>query len=310
MSAVATAIVGSAVVGAVAQSDASKSAARASERASRAGIESLESGQAAAREQTQPFVDVGLSASSELASLLGIQQPSPEVLRLEGQLKDIDARISQGPPPEPKRRGGTAGSLLEGLEGLVPGEPEFDIAGLNAERAEIEAQLSAAREAAQPTGQGRLDSIEEINPVLSFLRDEGFQDIQESAAARGRLGAGGTLKDLARFNTQLGATIVPQLQQQRFNQLFNLLGLGSNAASGQATQQLGTATNVAKLQGNIGQAQAQNAASQGQISSNLVNNLAGSFGAFQGGAFNQPSANTPQPTTVDTTNPNRFQAFS
>ena len=41
-----------------------------------------------------------------------------------------------------------------------------------------------------------MQQLDEINPLVNFLRDQGFESIQESAAASGRLGAGGTLKDL------------------------------------------------------------------------------------------------------------------
>lgn len=144
-------------------------------------------------------------------------------------------------------------------------------------------------------GGNRLGQLEEINPLLSFLRDEGFTDIQESAAARGRLGAGGTLKDLTRFNTQLATTVVPQLQNQRFNQLFNVLGLGSNVALGQGVQNIQpissgvpSATNIGNLLTNAGNAQAQGFINQGNATTGLVNNLAGIFGAQQGGFFNSP----------------------
>jgi len=129
--------------------------------------------------------------------------------------------------------------------------------------------------------------LSEINPIVSFLRNEGFEDIQESAAAGGRLGAGGTLQDLVKFNTQLATTVAPQLQQQRFNQLFNLAGLGSSAAAGQGSAALQTAGNVGNLLGNIGQAKAQGAIAQGQITGQTIGNLANIAGQFAAG---QPAA--------------------
>ena len=145
------------------------------------------------------------------------------------------------------------------------------------------------------------------------MRDEGFEDIQESAAARGRLGAGGTLKDLTELNTNLAATVVPQLQQQRFNQLFSLLGLGESAAVGAGAAGINTAGNIGQFLMAGGNAQAQNAINQGQIGANLVSDLTGTFGAQRGGAFesggpgfnvlNQSQNQTPGGGTVD---PNRF----
>jgi len=122
--------------------------------------------------------------------------------------------------------------------------------------------------------------LAEINPIVDFLRQQGFEQIQESAAAQGRLGAGGTLQDLTRFNTQLGATIVPQLQNQRFNQLFNVAGLGANVAAGQGTAGLQTASNIGNLAVGAGQAQAAGITGQAQAITGGLQNIAGAAGAF------------------------------
>jgi hypothetical protein len=136
-----------------------------------------------------------------------------------------------------------------------------------------------------PKSSGGMQQLEEINPLVSFLRDEGFRDIQESAAARGTLRSGGTLEDLTRFNTNLAATVAPQLQQQRFNQLFNVLGLGANTAAGQGTAALQTGANIANLQSGIGQAQAQGILGQEAARDQLRGDVAGVFGFGSGGGF-------------------------
>lgn len=122
--------------------------------------------------------------------------------------------------------------------------------------------------------------LEEINPVVAFLRDQGFEQIQESAAAGGRLGAGGTLKDLTKFNLDLTSTVVPQLQNQRFNQLFNVAGLGANVAAGQGTASLSTAANIGNLLGNIGTAKAGEQINKSNIITSGIENIAGAIGAF------------------------------
>jgi len=122
--------------------------------------------------------------------------------------------------------------------------------------------------------------LEEINPIVSFLRDQGFEQIQESAAANRRLGAGGTLNDLTRFNLDLSATVAPQLQNQRFNQLFNLLGAGQNAATGQGQAALSTGANISNLLGAGGAAQASGIVGQSNALSGFINQGAGVAGAF------------------------------
>ena len=126
--------------------------------------------------------------------------------------------------------------------------------------------------------------LAEINPIVDILREQGFTDIQETAAAQGRLGAGGTLQDLTQFNTDLAATIVPQLQNQRFNQLFNVAGLGANVSSGQGTATLNTAGNIANLLGNRGEAKAGGAIGKANAITETISNLTQLAGLATGGA--------------------------
>ena len=142
--------------------------------------------------------------------------------------------------------------------------------------------------------------LDEINPLVNFLRDQGFEQIQESAAAKGRLGAGDTVKDLTRFNTDLASTVVPQLQNQRFNQLFNVLGSGQNAAVGQGQAALNTGTNVSNLLGNKGAAEAAGitgaANAKAGATNNLLNMGASFLGASSGGNPLQTQAGPPRAT--------------
>jgi hypothetical protein len=111
------------------------------------------------------------------------------------------------------------------------------------------------------------------------------------------LGAGGTLKDLTQFNTDLTSTIVPQLQNQRFNQLFNASSLGANAASQQGTNALNTASNIGNLLTAQGASAAQGAINQGNALAGGIQNLAGAYGAYSGGGggvpIDQSIANNP-----------------
>lgn len=186
----------SAVVGAVASDRASKRGERAFGRANRDALEEQRAARQQFLETTQPFVDFGLEARDDLRNLLSNPQAG----------------------------------------------------------------------------------IEEINPVVSILRDQGFEQIQETAAAGGRLGAGGTLQDLTQFNSDLATVAIPALQNQRFNQLFNVLSLGSNAAAGQATGVLSTANNISNLQTQFGRNRAEGIVDR----SNIFTNALGNFAEFAG----------------------------
>lgn len=91
-----------------------------------------------------------------------------------------------------------------------------------------------------------------LNPLIDFVskgpeseleRTEGFTQIQNSAAANGKLRSGGTLKALTEFNSMLNS----RNRNSRFNELFNLATLGSNAAARQSTNTLNTASQVGDL---------------------------------------------------------------
>jgi len=72
-------------------------------------------------------------------------------------------------------------------------------------------------------------------PETELERTQGFTDIQKSAAAGGKgLRSGNTLKGLTQFNNLLNS----RNRQQRFNELFNVVTLGANAASRTATNTL------------------------------------------------------------------------
>jgi len=120
--------------------------------------------------------------------------------------------------------------------------------------------------------------LDEINPIVDILRNQGFEQIQETAAAGGRLGAGGTLKDLTQFNSDLTTTVIPQLQNQRFNQLFSVLGLGQNAAVGQGTAALQTGSNIGNFLSSSGRAQSEGIVGQTNALTNTLGNFASAFG--------------------------------
>lgn len=130
--------------------------------------------------------------------------------------------------------------------------------------------------------------LAEINPIVSFLREQGFEQIQESAAAQGRLGAGGTLKDLTRFDVDLTSTVVPQLQNQRFNQLFNVASLGANVAAGQGTAALQTGANVSNLLGTAGRQEQAGILGSNQAILGGVENIGKAIGAFPNVFGGQP----------------------
>lgn len=115
------------------------------------------------------------------------------------------------------------------------------------------------------------------SPGYQFRMDEGLRGVEGSAASRGLLGSGGTLKDIIRFSQGTAA--------DDFNQQFNRTA--SVAAGGQqANQSIGqlgayAANNIGNANMQAGNARASGYAGQASAFGGAANNLA-SF-AFQGG---------------------------
>ena len=127
------------------------------------------------------------------------------------------------------------------------------------------------------------------DPGYNFRMSEGMKGLERSAAARGGLLSGGTLKGIQRFGQDLAS--------QEFQNAFNRYGiererrlapLQSLAGVGQTTsQQLGAAgTGFANTMGNIGmnQANVQGNAAMARASAygNTLNQLSGLAGGYFG----------------------------
>jgi len=124
---------------------------------------------------------------------------------------------------------------------------------------------------------GLLDFVRE-GPETELERTRGFEDIQRSAAAGGKLRSGGTLESLTTFNNQLNA----RNRGQRFNELFNLATLGSNAAAGQATATQNFAGNISDMTIGRGDAVAAGQVGRANAAGSTISDLARIF-ANRGG---------------------------
>lgn len=349
MAATTAAVVGAvaAVGGAVSQKKAADEATEAAERQGQAAIASQEGALARQQELLEPFRQLGLSVQNPLLDVLGLQRTEAGTA-VQGQIDQVNSNIdsTRATIADFERRAatGTPAQKINAQEALVnlrgslsrqedrlgvlqadlsrAGFETFDQGGLTPE------QFGAGAPDLPTAFTGQ--NLEEFNSIIDFLRQEGFEGIEESAAARGRLGAGGTLKDLTEFNVGLASTVAPALQAQqfgqqlglrqqalgeqlqaedirrsgeaqKFNQLFNILGLGANVAAGQGTAQLSTAGNISNILGGIGAAQGAGAINQSNALTGGLQNLAGIAGAFsanQGGGQPVQQVQSPPPQTI------------
>ena len=177
--------------------------------------------------------------------------------------------------------GVTIGSALLGAHSARSASRTQSDAATNA----ANQQEAAAERARQDLAPFRDAGASALNPLMDMVgasydtpltRTQGFTDIQQSAAAAGKLRSGGTLKALTQFNSMLNESN----RATRFNELFNLATLGSNAAAGQGTATIqgaarageyGTQAANASAAGTIGQSNAITGALQNFAFLNLLN---------------------------------------
>ena len=113
------------------------------------------------------------------------------------------------------------------------------------------------------------------NPFFKAMAEQQEQRLMSSAAARGKLGSGGTNDDLQRNLLLLGN----QFAQQDIGNLTNLSTIGQNSAalSGSQTQQ-GT-NNLTSIMGQLGNAQATGTIGAANAQSQGVSNVMSLIGA-------------------------------
>ena len=126
------------------------------------------------------------------------------------------------------------------------------------------------------------ETKETQDPTLfDFLQKRGQNRIEESAAGRGVLQSGSTLEDLSEFNANLAS----QQRDQRFNKLFQLLGLGSNTASNQAGIITNTSTNVGDFLTGKGAVESDRIINEQSIKSNSTGKAFEALGFGSEGGF-------------------------
>lgn len=137
------------------------------------------------------------------------------------------------------------------------------------------------------------------SPGYQFRLNEGIKAAERSAAARGVLGSGGTMKAIQRYGEGLAASEYDTYS----NRLAALAGVGQSA-TGSTTQAGATAasgiSNALTASGNAavnaGNARASSYANTGSAINSSVNNLASLYLYQQGGGFGGGGGRSGSPT--------------
>jgi hypothetical protein len=111
----------------------------------------------------------------------------------------------------------------------------------------------------------------QMDPSYAFRERQGMKALQNSAAARGGLLSGNTLKGIQDYSQGLASTeygnAYNRFMANRANQVAMLqggVGTGMNAAQGAGNAYLNTGSNLANVYGNVGQQLAANYNQMGQ----------------------------------------------
>lgn len=232
MSGVATAIAGSALVGAYSVNKASKAQAEAA----RQGIQAQEDALNRQISLNEPFRQAGLASQNRLMTLLGIRSPTPTSGGGSG------AVFGGVEIPDSVRNQITGGSSTNGSEFVTdPNSPDFGKYARDFSMSDFEA-----------------------DPGYAFRLSEGVKALDRSAAARGGLLSGAALKGSQRYGQEMGSQeyqrAYDRYQTNRANQLNPLMGYASGpgmSATAASTAAVGNFGNAAATgYGNIGQARA------------------------------------------------------
>ena len=122
----------------------------------------------------------------------------------------------------------------------------------------------------------------EADPGYSFRMSEGLKALERSAASRGILQSGQTLKDITRFGQDAASQEYQNAfqrylteRQARLQPLEYRIGLGQAAASGQAANVGSSATNVGNLTTSLGNINSAGIMGQSNAYNNMLSNIAG-----------------------------------
>lgn len=309
MSWVAAAVVGGAVVGGVASNMAAGKAASAQKSAAKDANATQQYIYDQTREDQTPWRNAGVSSLSELMYEMGLGDTSdggsygdpyadqPLVDQISsgrasgGVVPSTNQALYMSDPVyrrawdqaanEHMQQFGTGytkhsniDAITSRVQQLMTADPEF-------------AKQQEARKASVTHG-GEYGSLTknfslsdfEADPGYQFRMDEGLKGVQSSAAARGGLLNGGTLKALTKYGQDFASNEYGNAynrfnndQTNRFNRLSTIAGVGQTANNAIGAAGSNYANNVSQNQLAVGNANAASAIATGNAINNGVNNV-------------------------------------
>lgn len=248
----AAAVVGAAALGAGASVIAGSKAAKAQKNAARQAADVELYQYNITRADQAPYRDVGQGALYKLADMYGVSRP------MGAPANDVQ---DAGLVPNGRVTSGFRG--LAGMFGQqLPEQPPAQ-----------SQQRTAGYEGFQ------------ASPGYQFRLDEGIKAAERSAAARGLLGSGGTLKALQRY----GEGLASSEYENYANALRSMAGIGQTSTQATSAAGQAAAQGISNAFTNAGNARASSYETTGKAITGGINNLMYAYLNNQnGGAFGGP----------------------
>lgn len=287
MSAVATAIVGGAVIGGYmtsqAQSDAADTAANAQTASTNASIAEQRYQFNKLQDLLRPYSQAGTGSQGNAQVVNNLfnqylgRNADPAALDFYSNrigtagLQQVINEISSSPEAQQAVLSGRVQPRVGSLQA------QQDLLGLNGNKAQASAIAGI-----------------ENSSQFNELAKQGENAMLQNASATGGLRGGNIQGALAQFRPQL----LNQLINEQFTKLGGLTSIGQNAAAGTGNAGMQSANNISQLLQQQGASQAGLALAQGQAQANMWNTVGGAIGTAAGawGGF----GNTTAPSTAST----------
>jgi hypothetical protein len=248
---IATAVVGSAVVGGLINANAAQSAANTQAGAIQSGQQLTANEFNTVTQQEQPFLQGGYGALNQLDYLMGIPNNSQGTQGNQGQAGYNGSGT------------GFPGSGMNGVYGPVNARATVG----QGQPTQAPGQPPAGQ--SFPGGYGSLnapftaDMMKQYSPAYQFQLQQGGQGVLNGASANQGAESGAAMKDLIGYNQNLANTAFNNAfnqyntqQSNTYNRLAGLTQIGSSAAANLGAQGTQLAGNQASLAASQGAAQA------------------------------------------------------
>jgi hypothetical protein len=264
---------GAAIAGAGSNIISGNKAAKAQKQAAQQGADVQRYMFDQARSDQEPWRDAGTGALRKLAGMYGVDMGN------SGTDWEAYARGNPDAMENWKAIQGTPSNTFDSLADF--GEYHYNADG---SRRDLTPYKSGGL-----AGQfGYSDGGFQASPGYQFRLGEGIKAVERSAAARGLLGSGATMKGIQRY----GEGLASSEYENYANALRSMAGIGQTSAQATGAQGIATGQGIAQSITQAGNARASGYANTGAAVNQGISNVLGAYLGGSGGGsggFTQPS---------------------